>query len=154
MSVCKYRAFIFLDQPPPWVSRTDIQHWDVNRAWTRTCSMNMDMAAWIWACSLDVDMQPGHGHAAWTRTCALTSTLIWAWTWTWTHRNGDVYGFGHQHGRIQLVSWDRRVRSMSYANFLNNGKIQEISTLRQVCLQQTLQYMSLKFKECCSFNFK
>ncbi len=22
MSVCKYRAFIFLDQPPPWVSRT------------------------------------------------------------------------------------------------------------------------------------
>jgi hypothetical protein len=23
MGVCKYRAFIFLDQPPPWVSRTE-----------------------------------------------------------------------------------------------------------------------------------
>ncbi len=28
MSVCKYRAFIFLDQPPPWPSRT------VNTLWT------------------------------------------------------------------------------------------------------------------------
>ncbi len=25
MSVCEYRAFIFLDQPPPWVSRTVLQ---------------------------------------------------------------------------------------------------------------------------------
>ncbi len=27
MGVCKYRAFIFLDQPPPWVSRTGPLRW-------------------------------------------------------------------------------------------------------------------------------
>jgi hypothetical protein len=29
MSVCKYRAFIFLDQPPPWVSRTKTTVWTI-----------------------------------------------------------------------------------------------------------------------------
>ncbi len=52
MSVCKYRAFIFLDQPPPWVSRTMTpMSLYLNLAPSRTISIIQVKNIQIWFCT-------------------------------------------------------------------------------------------------------